>query len=281
LQQSDKMKNMALIIASIILAVLVFAPLTGKAITNKGFEQQVKALFSQSPRLQGRSFSYEQLKGLPEPVRKYFMHALPEGKPYISYVRLKHDGWFRTDPGKKKMDIQGEQYFTAEKPGFIWKGTTSVFTARDMYIQDQGRLVVSLFSLIRVADERGPQVDQAELLRWLGESVWFPTNLLPRGNLKWSAIDSLRARLTFEYNGISVYYLVTFNERNEIVRLETERYMGDKGLMPWVGEVSEYVVIQGVRVPSVIEASWDLEEGLYTYGRFRVTQMEYDLPQTY
>ena len=275
------MKHMVLTITLILLALLAIAPLAGKAMLHKGFKQQVDSLYARSSRIEDQSFSYEQLKSLPEPVRKYFMNVLPEGKSYISYVRLKHDGWFRTGPGKKKMDIKGEQYFTAAKPGFIWKGKTSFFTARDMYIQDRGRLVVSLFSLFRVADEKGPAVDQAELLRWLGESVWFPTNLLPRENLSWKAIDSSRARLNFEYKGISVYYVVTFNEQHEIVRLETERYMGDKGLKPWIGKVSAYTEIQGVRVPSVIEASWDLEEGLYTYGRFRVRQMDYDVPHSF
>jgi len=275
------MKHMALTITLTLLALLAIAPLAGKAMFDKRFNDQVKELFSRSPRLDDKYFSYDQLKGLPKPVKEYFMHVLPEKQPYISYVRLKHDGWFRTDPGKKRMEIKGEQYFTAAKPGFIWRGKTSLFTARDMYIADQGRLVVSLFSLFKVADEQGPSVDQAELLRWLGESVWFPTNLLPRENLHWTAIDNSRARLTLDYSGISVYYVITFNENQEIVRFETERYMGDKGLKPWIGEVSEYTEIQGVRVPSVIEASWDLDGGMYTYGRFRVKQMEYDVPEKY
>ena len=39
------------------------------------------------------------------------------------------------------FNIQGEQYVTTEKLGFIWKGATSMFIARDMYIADKGRLV--------------------------------------------------------------------------------------------------------------------------------------------
>lgn len=148
-------------------------------------------------------------------------------------------------------------------------------------------IVLTILAVLALAPMAGKAMlnkrfkDQAELLRWLGESVWFPTNLLPRENLQWSAIDSSRARLDFSYNGISVYYVVTFNENHEIIRFETERYMGDKGLKSWVGKVSEYTEFQGVRVPSVIEASWDLEEGLYTYGRFRVQQMEYDVAGRY
>ncbi len=39
------------------------------------------------------------------------------------------------------FNIKGEQYATTEKPGFIWKGATSMFIASDKYIADKGRLV--------------------------------------------------------------------------------------------------------------------------------------------
>jgi hypothetical protein len=125
---------------------------------------------------------------------------------------------------------KGEQYATTEKPGFIWKGTTSMFTARDMFIADKGRLVVLLFSLFKVADAKGEQYNQGELLRWLGESILYPTNLLPSERLQWFAINSQTAKLTFNYNQLSLYFIITFNEVGEITQMETKRYMDDKNL---------------------------------------------------
>jgi len=261
--------------------LLALAIRAGRASQKNRLNNDVEKLFEQSGSLTEKTFRYDQLEGLPKPVQRYFRHVLPEGQPYISYVRLKHNGWFKTGKDKKAMDIKGKQYFTAEQPGFIWEGKTSMFTARDMYLDGKGSLTVHLFSLIRIAHEKGPRIDQGELLRWLGESVWFPTNLLPNEHLKWLPINDHQARLNFKYQDLSVYYIVTFNEANEIEKMETERYMGDEGLMPWVGRVSEYQEVEGVKVPSVIEASWMLEDGKYTYGRFRVKQMQYDKPKPF
>jgi hypothetical protein len=272
---------MSYIILIVLAALLITIPLAGKTAQKRRMKDGVQNLFEQAGSLTKNTFSYDQLEGLPQPVQRYFRHVLQEGQPYISYVRLKHDGWFKTGKDKKAMDIQGEQYFTAEKPGFIWKGKTSMFTARDMYLDGKGSLTVHLFSLIRIVREEGPNVDQGELLRWLGESVWFPTNLLPNKHLQWLPINDHQARLNFKYKDLSVYYIVTFNEDDEIEKMETERYMGNEGLTPWVGRVSEYHEVEGVKVPSVIEASWMLEDGKYTYGRFRVQQMEYDKPTPY
>jgi len=275
------MRTMSHYIVIILVALLVVIPFTGRTAQKRRMKNEVRKLFDQAGFLTERSFSYDQLEGLPKPVQRYFRHVLKEGQPYISYVRLKHNGWFKTGKDKKAMDIKGEQYFTAEKPGFVWKGKTSMFTARDMYLDGKGSLTVHLFSLIRIVREEGPNVDQGELLRWLGESVWFPTNLLPNKHLQWLPVNDHQARLNFEYQGLSVYYIVTFNEANEIEQLETERYMGNKGLTPWMGRVSDYQEVEGVKVPSLIEASWMLKDGKYTYGRFRVQQMQYDKPTRY
>jgi len=53
----------------------------------------------------------------------------------------------------------------------------------------------------------------------------YPTNLLPNNNLQWSAIDNRTAKLTFNYLGLSLFFIVSFNDAGEITQLETKRYM--------------------------------------------------------
>lgn len=91
-----------------------------------------------------------------------------------------------------------------------------MFTARDIYIADKGRLVASVFSLITVVDGKGETYNQGELLRWLGERVLYPTNLLPGERLQWSS-DAKSAKFTFNYNGLSLFFIVTFNDAGEII----------------------------------------------------------------
>ncbi|MET3980265.1 hypothetical protein ABIB62_002394 [Mucilaginibacter sp. UYP25] len=85
------------------------------------FEQEVVELFALRDSLSDQAFSYAQLVGLPEPVQAYFRHVLKEGEPYINYVRLKHNGQFKTGLNNKWVDIVGEQYFTVKNPGLSGK----------------------------------------------------------------------------------------------------------------------------------------------------------------
>lgn len=264
-----------------IIGVVAVILVTGRLRLAYKFNKEITALFSPSTLASPKIFHYADLADLPEPVQRYFKHVLPDGTPYINNARLTHSGQFRTGEGKDWMNISGEQYFTAATPGFIWKGTTKLFTARDMFIAGKGRLVVSLSSVFNIVDSKGEKIDQGELLRWLGESVWFPTNLLPGENLTWAAIDSLSAKLSFSYNGINIFYLVTFNEIGEITRLETQRYMGEDNLETWVGLLTDYKEINGVKVPTRIEGTWKLPTGDFSYARFQVTKLEYDKPEKF
>lgn len=151
-----------------------------------------------------------------------------------------------------------------------------MFTARDMFIAGKGRLVVSLFSLFNIVDGKGDKYNQGELLRWLSESIWFPTNLLPSEKLQWSPIDSQTAKLTFIYNELSLFYIVTFNEIGEITQLETKRYMDEKNLETWMIKLSNYKELNEIIVPTTAEAMWILQKGNYSYAKFNLTELVYN-----
>lgn len=276
-----KLKNYMIYILSLI-AIFVIALIIGKINLDIRFNKEVKQLFSQSKNISDKTFRYKQLSGLPAPVQHYFKHVLEEGQPYISYIRLKHDGQFKTDLKKDWINIEGEQYFTTEKPGFIWKGTTSMFVARDMFLANEGRLIATILSTINVVDVHGKQqYDESELLRWLAESVWFPTNFLPSEKLQWTAIDNSSAKLTFKYNSLSLFYIVTFNDTGEIIQMETKRYMDEKRLETWIIKPDNYQEKNGVIIPTKAEVFWRLKDGDFSYAKFNVKVIEYDKPERF
>ena len=270
-----------MIIAFTIVGLLLSILIIGKINLSIKFGNQVKDLFAQSKNISDQQFHKSQLDSLPEPVQRYFNLILKEGQPYISYARIKHVGQFKANLDKDWMNITGEQYATTEKPGFIWKGNTAMFTARDMYISDKGRLIVSLFSLYNIVDAKGEQYNQGELLRWLGESVLYPTNLLPNERLQWLAIDSQTASLTYNYSGLSLFFKITFNEIGEITEMETKRYMDEKNLETWVIKATNYKELNSIIIPTIFDVLWRLDKGDFSYAKFIITEIEYDNPEKF
>ncbi len=243
------------------------------------FSSLVKSLFANSKIIVGQKFSFAQIQILPLPVQRYFRLVLNEGQPYISNARILHDGRFKADLKKNWMPISGKQYFTTETPGFIWKGVTSLFTAYDMFFEEKGNLKVFFLSIYKIVDGKGPEFNQGELLRWLAESVWFPTNLLPTEKMIWAGLDDLSATLTFNHNALKLQYKVSFNTLGEITELETQRYMDKKRLETWIARISDYKRINNMLVPTNIEALWKLSNKDFSYAQFAVKKIEYDVPK--
>lgn len=270
-----------MIITCSILGGILLILLIGKINSIIQFNRNVKTLFSNSKNISNKNFNYAQLDSLPEPVQRYFKYVLKDGQPYISSVRMTHSGQFKTGFDKDWINIKGEQYASTEKPGFIWKGTTSMFTAYDSYIENEGHLAVSLWNIYNVVNAKGNNYNQGELLRWLGESVLYPTNFLPSEKLKWFAIDAETSKLTFNYNGLSLFFIVTFNALGEITQMQTKRYMDENKLETWVIKVADYKEKYNMIVPTDFEVLWRLEKGDFSYAKFKMEKIAYNIPEKF
>lgn len=272
------MKQLVFEIGITLMGLLIAILIATRIFLQRWFSTLVSQLFANAKSNNKKQFTYEQLTNLPAPVMRYFKHVLIPNQPYVSYVRLKHDGQFKSGLKNDWAAINGEEYFTAAQPGFIWKGKTNLFTAYDMYMAKKGRLIVLLFSLFKIAGSQGEKYNQGELLRWLGESIWFPTNLLPAENLEWQPLNDTSAKLVYHYDNLSLFFVVTFNKNDEIEQMQTERHMGDTGLEQWVIKCNNYQKREGMLVPITAEVLWRLKEGDFSYAKFNVTRLEYNKP---
>jgi hypothetical protein len=269
-------KNTIFLLSSAALAAPVLGILIARARAAHRLRRDVAQLFRQAADGGGQVYHEAQLAGLPAPVQRYFRHVLREGQPYLRGLRLRHGGHFKTDLAKDWLAIAGEQYFTADPVAFIWQGTTSWFVVRDEYVAGRGSLTVRLLGAVPIVRGAGPHYDLGELQRWLSESLWLPTNLLPSERVAWTALNDQSARLTLTLAGLTVTFDVRFNDRDEIEECETQRYFGDAQLLPWVGRFRCYQVRHGVLIPTEAEASWVVDGQRRPYARFVVQEFDYD-----
>ena len=280
-----KALRIILICIAIIIFILVAILATGHTMFKRQVQKEIVQLFADSEDISHKVFTYNQIQSLPEPVQRYFKYALRDGQNCISYARLKHTGTFRTGPDQKWMPISGQEYFTTQKPGFVWFARVRPFpllwiTARDTYYQGKGNVLIKLYSTITLGNAKSKEVNQGTLLRFLAEAVWYPTALLPGEKLQWEAVDSRSAKILFSDSGIDVSAIVHFNETGEIIRLTADRYR-DTTLEKWTGYYRDYREIDGVKVPAEVEVVWNLDSGDFSYARFKLTEIEFNTPSIY
>lgn len=231
--------------------------------------------------------NFEDLLGLPNQVQKYFELVLKDGAPIINRASITQHGGFRVKPEIETWaEMNATQVFTINSRGFVWNATIEMvplvnIRVIDSYIAGKGAMKGKILFLITIINENDKtQLNKAALQRYLAESVWFPTALLPSQGVKWTGIDEKRARATINDSGITVSLDFEFNEMGEIIGVYTnERYREVNGkyeLFPWKGKFSNYINIQGYRIPSVGEVEWILEGVTFPYWRANLTKVEYD-----
>lgn len=141
-------------------------------------------------------------------------------------------------------------------------------------------MLVKFNSIFTLADASGPEIAQGAQLRWLAEAVWFPLAFV--GDcLQWEPIDDSSARVTLVQDALPVSAVVEFDGEGKAVRVRGERYRAVEGdtavLTPWYGRCADYLDFNGLRVPSSVEVAWGPSQGEFSYARFRVTELVYDV----
>ncbi|WP_243450400.1 DUF6544 family protein [Desulfosporosinus sp. Sb-LF] len=254
----------------------------------KKVESEVEALFANHKQQEKGLVSKAELVGLPSPVQKWLEYSQLVGKERISTVRLKQVGSLRMKIEQPWMAEEAEQYFTTVEPGFIWKAKIKparvLFIAgRDRYSNGQGNMLIRLLSLITVANGSGPEIDQGTMLRYLAETVWFPSAALS-DYITWEAINETSARASMSYGGVTASGVFTFNEKGEAVNFTAKRYMDNNGkysLETWSVSMRDYKVFEGIKIPTKGELTWKLQSGDFTWFNWEITDIEYNKPIAY
>ncbi|TET50592.1 MAG: hypothetical protein E3J58_03310 [Actinomycetota bacterium] len=228
-----------------------------------------------------RDIYYEKL---PEPVKKYFKYVLKEGSGHINNIIVTQSGGIRLKENQKWIPFKAVQYFSGQKPGFIWIASASTnpfiwISVRDRYIGQKGNMLIKLFSLFTLINAAGKEMDISSFIRYFSEAPWFPTSLMPSRFLRWEPIDSGSAKALIIDGENRAELIFDFNSRGEIIRVTTyDRYRSvDKEYCKekWTGYFKDYKEVEGIRIPTHIEAEWNSGDSDFKYIKIDVKKIEF------
>ncbi|MFN3874024.1 MAG: DUF6920 family protein, partial [Ignavibacterium sp.] len=73
--------------------------------------------------------------------------------------------------------------------------------------------------------------------------------------------------------------LFFFNENGDCIKFSAMRYMGaetNSQLKEWIINLSDYKIIDGIKIPVKGEATWKLDEGDFTWYKLEIYDVEYN-----
>lgn len=221
---------------------------------------------------------HRDLADLPDPVRRYFETVLTDGQERVRTARVEQTGEFRLgDREAPWRPFTATEWFAVDPPGFVWSAAISLaplvrVRVVDRFQHGRGALRARLFSLVTVADaDAGPELDEGELSRYLAESVWVPTALLPAAGVDWTPVDDRSAEATLSHEGTTVSLTFRFGDDGLVERVHASdrprEVDGEYVPTPWTGTFGDYRDVGGVRVPTSGEVAWELPDGDLPYWR--------------
>ncbi|AUV83558.1 hypothetical protein C2R22_19500 [Salinigranum rubrum] len=261
-------------------------------------EGLVDRLLAGSAEAAERGRDREDRTALPDPVRRYFDTALPEGSRTMDGVCVEQAGRLRVGgPDSSWKPFTATHRATVRRPGFVWDATVSVLPltpvrVRDAFVGGEGSSRVTLFGALPLGGATGSrELDEAALQRYLAEAVWYPAALLPEHGVSWEGVDDRTARATLVYEETTASLTFHFSEEADPAQGEeggetvVERVHADRRYRaveggfeptPWTGLWRDYENRDGVLVPTTGEVVWHLPEGDLHAWRGRVTSVDFE-----
>lgn len=230
-----------------------------------------------------RPITSEMLQDLPKTVARYLAYTGVVGTPWIETVHLKQTGRFRLGRDRPWMPMTAEEFYTTDPPALTWHARFKVaglplLRARDRYESGHGHMFGKLAGLFTIFDVRGEELDQATMIRYLNEIMWFPTAFLGE-NITWQEVDDHSAQVIFHDRGKSVSGRMFFDDVGRMTNFTTMRYReieGEFSLDPWSTPIRGYGPRAGLQLPVRAQAVWNLPAGDLTYADLEITDVEYN-----
>lgn len=279
-----------IIIVGAAIAVLVRrARATSKAEQSKA--EQIEAMLLQTvswPVI--KTVNFDAFAELPPPVELYFRHVLTDKQELIKQGVIRQSGRLRTRIQKENWSAFTARHLAVPPAtGFVWNAKVEMpllthVRVLDSYVAGSGSGSVNLLSALTVASAVGvPEMNSGALHRYLAESVWYPTALLPQSGVMWSPIDNEAAMARLTNRGTTVSLEFQFNEVGEVTGIYTPTrfgsFDGEYRQVPWEGHFRDYQERAGMCIPLYGEVGWYNHGTLQLVWKANITDAEYEFGQ--
>ncbi len=251
---------------------------------NRMISEEKEHILSEIPETEPYVVTEERLQSLPDPVKRWLKTTGIAGRPEIRQAWIRQSAQMKMKPGQKKWyTAEAEQLITTDPPAFLWTVRMRMnplisIKGRDKFIDGKGEMRIRMNSLINVVNEKGEKIDEGTLQRYLGEIVWCPSAVLSPF-ITWEAIDEYSAKATMRYKGTEGNGIFYFNQDGDFIRFSTMRFKDntpDAMRYEWIIAVRKHAVMDGIKIPVEMDATWKLDEGDWTWLKLTIEEIRYN-----
>jgi hypothetical protein len=147
------------------------------------------------------------------------------------------------------------------------------------YVEAKATMDIRLFGLFPIIKQSGNIMNKTETVTLFNDMCLMVPAALIDKRIQWEPIDSLTTEAVFTNNGISISAILYFNEMGQLINFTSDdrTAISDMKQYRFSTPVAGYKNINGINVMSGGEAIWHYPDGDFTYGKFNLKTIQYNL----
>ena len=185
------------------------------------------------------------------------------------------------------MSFTGEQYNFYDQPSRLFLMGASMFgvpvQAFHRFVGPSATMRVKVASVVTMVDAKGPEMDEAETVTLFNDlCVFAPAALIDRG-VQWHELGPHTVSASFTNLSHTVRAVLSFNDFGELTNFVADGRGATSAdgksftKMRWSTPLRDYRAFGSHRVMSRGEGVWQAPAGDYSYLRFDLDAIEYNV----
>lgn len=231
------------------------------------------------------TFDPSDIASLPEVAQRYFRHAIADGAPLDTTVRLEMEGIFLLGDGS---DVRGfemtARQILAPPIEFVWiprmRSGVMDISGSDALVAGEAWTRFRMNGLLPLVSAGGsPDLRRSALSRAAMEGIWAPASLLPSNGVAWRQTGNNTASLAFP-TGIEPVEL-TLDEVGRVTKISTMRWSDANPekvfrLQPFGGTTGSERRFGAFTIPAEIKVgNYHGTDDYLPFFQVRITSAEY------
>ena len=226
------------------------------------------------------------LAPLPRPLQTYLRRAGVVDRPRVRNFHAEFTAQMRGGPDEPWMTATADQYefFAPTSRLFFMRASRGgvPFKVFHRYVGSAATMDVRVAGLVPVVSLAGAEMTKSETVTLFNDMCVLAPAALLDAPVIWAVLDDRTVRGTFTNAGYTVSADLIFDENGDLIDFRSDdRSMSEGKTMrrlPWTTPLSDYRSFGDARLAAVGEARWTDAGRTWTYGRFVLKAIRYNVP---
>ncbi len=280
-----KTPNTVLIVIALIALLIVIISFYAGQHLKRAYLADVSEGIERTLNIEPALINEADLAHLPDLVRDYLIYVGVVGKPRVHSMKAA----FTVEMRSRTQDwfiLKAEQhsYFDRYERLFYLDGTVKGLPTKGYHRYKNGSagMYIKLLGLLPIVDAEGDMMLKAETVTMFNDMcILAPATLIDK-NIEWEILDSNAVKARFTAHSTVISAILYFNKEGQLVNFISEdRYdINEKKQYPFSTPLSNFDTLDGFNLPTYGEAVWHYPEGEFTYGKFTIENVQYNIGNT-